>query len=208
MHQQATSTCATPALVNVDKVKPTATTCYLISSRTDNTWQMNIINATKQGQMLCIKTLESLTLFWVIFRPSPKCPNRTFTFQRVCFMKARLQRVWSNLPRGNWCHSWFTTSNPSPQEPHCEVSPTIHTQPPVNALWQKNHQWHLYRPARSSVLISMASHMLIKCQCDLHQSPLLCVASALTDTLIIDYTFAHQYIGLFDQEHTHAGDLR
>ena len=47
MHQQATSTCATPALVNVDKVKPTATACYLISSRTDNTWQMNIINATK-----------------------------------------------------------------------------------------------------------------------------------------------------------------
>ena len=78
---------------------------------------------------------------------------------------------------------------------------------PVNALWQKNHQWHLYRPARSSVLISMASHMLIKCQCNLHQSPLLCVAPALTDTIIIDYTFAHQYIGLFDREHTHAGDL-
>ena len=54
MHQQATSTCATPALVNVDKVKPTATACYLISSMTDNTWQMNIINATKQGQMVFI----------------------------------------------------------------------------------------------------------------------------------------------------------
>ena len=54
MHQQATSTCATPALVNVDKVKPTATACYLISSMTDNTWQMNIINATKQGQMVSI----------------------------------------------------------------------------------------------------------------------------------------------------------
>ena len=78
---------------------------------------------------LGIKTMESLTLFWVIFRPSSKCPNRTFTFQRVCFMKARFQRVWSNLLRGNRCHSWFTTSNPSPQEPHCEVSPTIHTHP-------------------------------------------------------------------------------
>ena len=88
----------------------------------------------------------------------------------------------------------------------CGQSNHPHT-PPVNALWQKNHQWHLYRPARSSGLISMASNMLIKCQCDLHQSPLLCVAPALTDILIIDYTFAHQYIGLFDREHTHAGDL-
>ena len=81
-----------------------------------------------------------------------------------------------------------------------------HTAPlSMHWLWQKNHQWHLYRPARSSVLISMASHMLIKCQCDLHQSPLLCVAPALTDTLIIEYTFVHKYIGLFDQEHTYAG---
>ena len=87
------------------------------------------------------------------------------------------------------------------------VQPSTHS-PPVNALWQKKHQWHLYRPARSSVLISMASHMLIKCQCNLHQSQLLCVAPALTDTIILDYTFAHQYIGLFDQEHTHAGDFR